>query len=77
MFTATNDGYGGPLSTSITVPITVLIVNHAPVVTPIADITLTAGQPFDQAVQAVDPDGNPDDAFRRERRLPATRCRAS
>ena len=40
-------------------PITVLIVNHAPVVTPIADITLSAGQPFDQAVQAVDPDGNP------------------
>ena len=40
-------------------PITVLIVNHAPVVTPIADITLTAGQPFDQAVMATDPDGNP------------------
>ena len=59
VFTATNDGYGGPLSTSITVPITVLIVNHAPVVTPIADITLAAGQPFNQAVQAVDPDGNP------------------
>ena len=59
VFTATNDGDGGPLSTSVTVPITVLIVNHAPVVTPIADITLTAGQPFDQAVQAVDPDGNP------------------
>ena len=59
VFTATNDGYGGTLSTSITVPITVLIVNHAPVVTPIADITLTAGQPFNQAVQAVDPDGNP------------------
>ncbi len=59
VFTATNDGDGGPLSTSITVPITVLIVNHAPVVTPIADITLSAGQPFDQAVQAVDPDGNP------------------
>ncbi len=59
VFTATNDGYGGPLSTSITVPITVLIVNHAPVVTPIADITLSAGQPFDQAVEAIDPDGNP------------------
>ncbi len=59
VFTATNDGDGGSLSTSITVPITVLIVNHGPVVTPIADITLTAGQPFDQAVQAVDPDGNP------------------
>ncbi len=59
VFTATNDGSGGPLSTSITVPITVLIVNHAPVVTPIADITLAAGQPFNQAVQAVDPDGNP------------------
>ena len=40
-------------------PITVSIVNHAPVVTPIADITLTAGQPFDQAVMATDPDGNP------------------
>ena len=26
---------------------------------PIADITLTAGQPFDQAVMATDPDGNP------------------
>ncbi len=36
VFTATNDGYGGPLSTSVTVPITVLIVNHAPVVTPIS-----------------------------------------
>ena len=59
VFTATNDGTGGPLSTSVTVPITVSIVNHAPVVTPIADITLTAGQPFDQAVMAIDPDGNP------------------
>ena len=39
VFTATNNGYGGPLSTSVTVPITVLIVNHAPVITPIADIT--------------------------------------
>ena len=59
VFTATNDGYGGPLSTSITVPIAVSIVNHAPVVTPIADISIPAGQPFDQAVTAVDPDGNP------------------
>ncbi len=59
VFSATNDGNGGPLTTTITVPITVLIVNHAPVVTPIADITLSAGQPFNQAVQAVDPDGNP------------------
>ncbi len=58
-FTATNGGTGGPLSSSVTVPITVAIVNHAPVVTPIADITLTAGQPFDQAVVATDPDGNP------------------
>ena len=59
VFTATNDGYGGPLSSSVTVPITVLIVNHAPVVTPIADITVAAGGSFDQAVQAIDPDGNP------------------
>ena len=59
VLTATNDGTGGPLSSTVTVPITVLIVNHAPVVTPIADLILTAGQPFDQAVQAVDPDGNP------------------
>ena len=59
IFTATNDGNGGPLSSSVTVPITVLNVNHPPVVTPIANITLTAGQPFDQPVQATDPDGNP------------------
>ncbi len=59
VFTATNNGYGGPLSSSVTVPITVLIVNHAPVITPIADITVSAGQSFDQAVQAIDPDGNP------------------
>ena len=67
VFTATNDGNGGPLSTSVTVPITVLIVNHAPAITPIADITLSAGQPFDQAVQAIDPDGNPDHALGQER----------
>ena len=73
VFTATNDGFGGPLSTSVTVPITVLIVNHPPVITPIADITLAAGQPFDQAVQAIDPDGNPAHALRRERYLRATR----
>ncbi len=59
VFTATNDGFGGSLSSSVTVPITVLIVNHAPVITPIADITVAAGGSFDQAVQAVDPDGNP------------------
>ena len=59
VFTASNNGYGGPLSTSLTVPITVLIVNHAPVVTPVTDLTIPAGQPFDQAVSAVDPDGNP------------------
>ena len=59
VFTATNDGYGGPLSTSVTVPITVLIVNHAPVITPIADITVAAGGSSDQAVTAIDPDGNP------------------
>jgi RHS repeat-associated protein len=58
-FTATNDGTGGPLSSSLTVPITVLIVNHAPDITPIADITMTAGQSFDQAVHVADPDGNP------------------
>ncbi len=58
-FTATNDGDGGPLSTSVVVPIVVTIVNHSPVVTPIADITIAAGQPFDQAVMATDPDGNP------------------
>ena len=46
-------------TSTVTVPITVLIVNHPPVVTPISDITLTAGQPFDQFVQATDPDGNP------------------
>ena len=55
VFTATNDGNGGPLSTSVTVPITVSIVNHSPVVTPIADITLAAGQPFDQAVRRSTP----------------------
>ncbi len=59
VFTATNDGYGGPLSSSVTVPITVLIVNHAAVITPIADITVAAGGSFDQAVTAIDPDGNP------------------
>ncbi len=59
VFTGTNNGYGGPLSTSITVPITVLVVNHAPVVTPVTDLTIPAGQSFDQAVSAVDPDGNP------------------
>ncbi len=59
VITATNNGYGGPLSTSVTVPIVVQIVNHAPLVTPIADVTLTAGQPFDQTVSATDADGNP------------------
>ncbi len=43
----------------MTVPITVVVINHAPVVVPVANITLTAGQPFMQGVQASDPDGNP------------------
>ena len=77
VFTATNDGYGGPLSTIVTVPITVLIVNHAPVVTPIANITLD-GRPAVRPGRAGDrPRRQRRDAFDRRTGSPAMRCPAS
>ncbi|MGA2035933.1 MAG: putative Ig domain-containing protein, partial [Thermoguttaceae bacterium] len=60
-FTATNDGDGTgvPLSSTMTVPITVLNANRPPVVAPIANQTMDHDSVLALPVQATDPDGDP------------------
>ncbi|MGA2068563.1 MAG: CARDB domain-containing protein, partial [Thermoguttaceae bacterium] len=60
-FTATNDGDGTgvPLSSSVTVPITVLNTNRPPVVAAIANQTMDHDAVLQLPVTATDPDGDP------------------
>jgi len=59
--TATDDGngIGVPLSSHVTLPITVLNANRAPDIGAIANATLDAGATLDIPVSATDADGNP------------------
>jgi YD repeat-containing protein/VCBS repeat-containing protein len=59
-FTATNngDGTGTPLSSTVTVPITVLVTNRPPQVTPIPDQTVDRGGVLEVPLAAADPDAN-------------------
>ena len=60
-FTATNDGDGTgvPLSSTVSVPITILNTNRAPQITFIANQTVNDGAVLTMPVQATDPDGDP------------------
>ena len=58
--TATDDGNGTgiPLTTTVDVPITVYNANRAPVVAPIANVTVDRGQSIDVPLDFSDPDGD-------------------
>ena len=60
-FTATNDGDGTAirLSTTVSVPITVINVNRAPQITFIANQTVNDATSLTLPIQAIDPDGDP------------------
>ncbi len=60
-FTATKDGVGtgAPLSTSVSVPITVLNTNRAPQITFIGNQTVDDKAVLTLPIQAIDPDGDP------------------
>jgi YD repeat-containing protein len=60
-FTATNDGDGTgvPLSSTVSVPITIVNTNRAPQLTFVSNQTVDAGSVLTLPIQATDPDGDP------------------